>query len=70
MHATPLVVVSAIAFAVVMAVLTALAASIRLLTVLLPARGPDLDPAVVAAVSDTVAVLLPGGRVTRIEEEP
>lgn len=70
MHATSLVVVCVIAFAVVAAVLTALAASIRLLTILFPARVAAVDAAVVAAVSTAAASLIPGARVTRIEEEP
>lgn len=70
MIATSLVVVCTLAFAVVFAVLAGLAAAIRLLTVLFPARSPATDAVLVAAIADTVATALPGTVVTRIEEEP
>jgi hypothetical protein len=68
--ATSLFAVCVTAFCVVFAVLAALAAAIRLLTVAFPERRAVVDAAIVAAVSGSVAALLPGARVTRIEEEP
>lgn len=68
MTATSLIVVCVLAFAVVFVVLVTLATAIHLLTLLFPARATDA--ALVAAVADTVATLLPGTVVTRIEEEP
>lgn len=70
MTATSLIVVCVLAFAVVFVVLVTLAAAIHLLTLLFPARAPAADAVLVAAVADTVATLLPGTVVTRIEEEP
>lgn len=70
MSATSPFVVCVLAFVVVFAVLATLAAAIQLLTVLLPARPVTGDAVLVAAISDTVATVLPGTVVTRIEEEP
>jgi hypothetical protein len=70
MPATALAVICTIACGVVLGVLAALAAAINLLTVLLPDRTPHVDAALVGALADTVAQVLPGARVTRIEEEP
>jgi hypothetical protein len=61
--------ICAIAFAVVFAVLGVLAAAMRLITVFFPARSAAADAAVIAAISGAVSALLPGSRVTRIEEE-
>lgn len=69
MDTTGLIVVSVTAFAVVFAVLAVLAAAMHLITIVFPERVAELDGAVVAAISSTVAVLAPGARVTRIEEE-
>lgn len=69
MPATSLFAVCVTALLVVFAVLAALAAAIRLLTVAFPVRQATLDAALVAAVSSAVAAVLPGARVTRIEEE-
>jgi hypothetical protein len=57
------------AFAVVFLVLAVLAAVLRLITVLCPARDAALDLGLFAAISTSVASLAPGARVTRIEEE-
>lgn len=69
MIATSLVVVSAMVFMVVFAVLAALAAAMRLMTLLFPFRTSGVDAALAAAVSSTVTTLVPGARVTRIEED-
>jgi len=57
-----------LAFVVVFLLLAVLAAVMRLITTLLPERRTPLDPAVVAAISTAVASVLPGARVTKIEE--
>lgn len=69
MIATNLLLVCAAAFSVVFSVLALLAAAMRLITILFPERVPAPDGAVLAAISSAVAVLVPGTRVTRIEEE-
>lgn len=69
MTAPSLLLVCAVAFTVVFSVLALLAATMHVITILFPLRAPAPDSAVVAAISSTVAVLLPGARVTRIEEE-
>jgi multidrug resistance efflux pump len=57
------------AFAVVFLVLAVLAAAMHLITLAFPDRTPASDAAVVAAVSAAVAALVPGARVTQVEEE-
>jgi hypothetical protein len=58
-----------IAFGAVFVLLSFLALTMQLITVLFPERKAAVDPTVVAAISSTVATLYPGARVTRIEEE-
>jgi TRAP-type C4-dicarboxylate transport system permease small subunit len=64
-----LMLVCLIAFGVVFSVLAVLAAAMHAITVLFPERVAKVDEAVVAAISSTVATLVPGAHVTRIEEE-
>lgn len=63
-----LAVVCLTAFAVVFLVLAVLAAAMRTITIAFPERA-GLDAATVAAVSGAVAALVPGARITSIEEE-
>lgn len=65
-----LVVACAMAFAAVFLLLSVLALMIQAITTLFPAQHAAVEPAVVAAISTTVASRFPGARVTRIEEEP
>jgi len=69
-EATSLSVVCVLSFLLVFVVLSLLSGAMRLITVLFPERVSDADAALVAAVSSAVETLLPGARVTRIEEEP
>ncbi len=62
-------VVCIVAFAAVFMLLSTLAVVMRLITAAFPALTQCLDPAVVAAVSTTVATVWPGARLTKIEEE-
>ncbi len=39
------------------------------ITILLPERRKETDPATVAAISSTIAILFPNAQVTKIEEE-
>jgi hypothetical protein len=66
--ASPLAVCST-AFAVVFLVLGVLAVVIQLISLVLPARAPRTDAAVVAAISAAVATQRPGATVARIVEE-
>jgi hypothetical protein len=58
-----------IAFLAVFVLLAGLAAVMQAITVFFPERKRRGDPALVAAISSTVASVIPGARVTRIEEE-
>ena len=58
-----------VAFVAVFVLLSFLAVVMHLITMAFPARREGLDPVVVAAVSSTVASLIPGAQVTHIEEE-
>jgi len=61
--------VCAIAFTSVFALLAFLASAMHLITLLFPASQHEaVDPALVAAVSNTVATVFHGARVTNIEE--
>lgn len=64
-----LLTICGIAFTAVFCLLVLLAMTMKLITVVFPEREPSLDTAVVAAISSTVTSLIPGARVTRIEEE-
>jgi hypothetical protein len=59
----------AIAFVAVFALLTFLALTMHFITSLFPIRATTVDAAIVAAISGAVAAVLPGARVTHIEEE-
>jgi hypothetical protein len=66
---TSLFSICTIALAAVFVLLTFLAIAMHLITLLFPVRQPDLDPAVVAAITGVVASVIPGATVTNIEEE-
>ena len=59
-----------LALLVVFVVLAVLSAAMYLMTVLFPARRTGVEAAALAAVAAAVASLVPGARVTRVEEEP
>ncbi len=69
MDATLLLSACAVAIVAVFVLLSGLAAVMAGITRLFPERFTDLDPVIVAAISNAVAVISPGARVTRIEEE-
>ena len=69
MIATSLFAVCGLAFLIVFLLLSFLAVVMHLITEAFPEREVALEPAMVAAISSTVATLIPGARVTRIEEE-
>lgn len=56
------------AFGVVFLVLAFLALVIHLISLVLPARAPRTDAAVVAAISAAVAVQQPGAKVVHVVE--
>jgi hypothetical protein len=58
-----------VAFAAVFVLLAFLAAVMHAITLAFPQRKAGLDPTLAAAISATVAAVIPGSRVTRIEEE-
>jgi hypothetical protein len=65
---TNLVILSLIAFGTVILILALLAFAIHLLTLLFPERASKIDPAIIAAISSTAAMLLAGAQVIKIEE--
>ena len=69
MEATSLLSICAIAFAAVAVLLSFLAICMYLITRLFPVSEPAVDTAIVAAISGAVASVIPGARVTQIEEE-
>lgn len=69
MAETNLLTVCGTAFSAVFILLIALAAIIRLITTVFPARRGADDAVLAAAISTAIATVYPGARVTRIEEE-
>ena len=70
MEAASLPAACSIAIATVFAVLAALALTIRLITLALPAPVVRTDAAVIAAIAASVALRHAGSRVLDIVEEP
>ena len=68
MEPTSLFSICTIAIVAVFALLSFLAITLHVITVLFPARTDLLDPAVMAAISGTVASVIQGARVPNIEE--
>jgi len=58
-----------IAFLAVFLLLSLLAGVMQLITLIFPERKFSVDPALVAAVTSAVAFVIPGARVTKIEEK-
>ena len=58
-----------IAYTTCFAVLGTLALIMHAITFLLPEQKQKTDPALVAAISSTVAAIIPHAQVTKIEEE-
>ena len=69
MEVTSLFAACLIALVSVFALLAVLAVIMDVITRLFPVHERQLDPALVAAISTTVASIYPGARVVRIEEE-
>jgi len=65
---TSLFAICTIALVAVFSLLSFLAITMHLITVIFPARNDVLDSAVVAAITGTVAAVIPGATVTNIEE--
>ena len=58
-----------VAFVSVFVLLSFLAVIMHWITLAFPSRREGVDPVIVAAISGTVASLIPGARITHIEEE-
>ncbi len=69
MEATSLFSACLIALVSVFALLGVLALTIELITTIFPERRHAVDSALAAAISTIVAQVIPGARVTRIEED-
>ncbi|MDA1276184.1 MAG: hypothetical protein O2960_19390 [Verrucomicrobia bacterium] len=64
-----LLIICAIAFAVVLFILTVLAFVIRLLTSVFPDKSPEGDRGLMQAINKAVAQAYPGSTVIRVELE-
>lgn len=69
MEPTSLLLLCSTAFVAVFVLLAFLATAMYLITVVFPPQRTVVDAAVTAAIATTVAAIIPGARVTRIEEE-
>ena len=69
MREANLISVCLVAFTSVFGLLILLAGVMQLITRLFPVRVAKVDSAVVAAIATVVVGIVPGARVTRIEEE-
>ena len=69
MQETNLISVCLVAFISVFGLLCFLAGVMQLITRLFPVRVSQVDSAVAAAIATVVTGVIPGARVTRIEEE-
>jgi uncharacterized membrane protein YqjE len=69
LEATSLFSACLIALVSVFALLGVLALTIELITTIFPERRHAVDSALAAAISTIVAQVIPGARVTRIEED-
>ncbi len=69
MEPTSLLLLCSTAFVSVFVLLAFLAVAMHLITVFFPERRAAVDAVVSAAIATTVASIIPGARVTRIEEE-
>lgn len=68
MGSNDLVLICVSAFLAVFVLLAVLAAVMRLILVVFPAREETGDAAVVAAVTTAMSTIYPGAQITRIEE--
>jgi hypothetical protein len=69
MDAAQLLSSCAVAMAAVFVLLGLLAATMEAIIHLFPETESAVDPVIVAAITNAVAAVAPGARVTRIEEE-
>ena len=69
MEPTSLLLLCSTAFVAVFVLLAFLAVAMHLITVCFPQQRTAVDAVVSAAIATTVASIIPGARVTRIEEE-
>ncbi len=69
MQDVSLIGICVVAFASVFGLLVFLAGVMMTITRVFPVRVSQIDAAVFAAISATVSTLVPGARVTRIEEK-
>ncbi len=58
-----------IAFLAVFLLLSLLAGLMQLITLIFPERKSSVDPVLMAAITSSVAILIPGAQVTKIEEK-
>jgi hypothetical protein len=69
MEPADLPIVCVVAFAAVFFLLSVLALVMHLITLVFPERIPAVDAEIVAAISSAVTMIIPGARVTTIEED-
>ncbi len=69
MSSTELFFICAVAFLMVFIILALLAFSMRIIILIFPEKKAKLDAAMIAAVTTAVQTIMPGTKVTKVEEE-
>jgi hypothetical protein len=69
MSSTELFFICAVAFLMVFIILALLAFSMRIIILIFPEKKAKLDAAMIAAVTAAVQTIIPGTKVTKVEEE-
>ena len=64
-----LLLICGVAFLVVFIILTLLALSMRIIILVFPEKRAKIEAAMIAAVTAAVQTIMPGTKVTKVEEE-
>lgn len=69
MSSPELLFICAVAFLMVFIILALLALSMRIIILVFPEKKAKIDAAMIAAVTAAVQTIMPGTKVTKVEEE-
>jgi len=69
MPSTDLIFICVVAFFMVFIILALLALSMRIIILVFPEKKAKIDAAMIAAVTAAVQTIIPGTKVTKVEEE-